>query len=258
MNRFDRVMAYVRGVQVEIPEPSSFEEQVNFDPNSGNELYRQVKLKKEILNKIIGLNEFRINLTTGEIIFDFTGKFLPSEYRNLINKENILNYLEHINYFKFVKLDAKNFLQNSRVRVLHSTIDIQVEEEPTNYFKFLNHLISKMETNFEAKRFSNGNINISKEAETNKQGITGYAKHKELMRRNKNNSLFRELLPPADLEYFKTVLRFEQKLSNAREIYQAFNITSKTNSLLNLLNSDIFPVVNTLNNLFDSLEVPNV
>lgn len=259
MNRFDKVRIEARGVQVEILALASFGYKPEVDPISGIILSKEYKLKKQVLNEIIGLNSLIIKYMPDNfctVLFEFTGKFLPVEYRNLINKENILSYLEHLNYFKYVKIGAQDFLQKSKVRTLDSTIDIQVEEDPTNYLNYLNHLVSKMETDFGAKRYNNGNVDLKRKTETNRQPVTGYDKCKELKKRK--NALFRELLPPEDREYFKTVLRFEQKLSNTREIYQAFNMSSKTNSLLNILHSDIYPVVNTLNTLFDSLEVPNV
>lgn len=258
MNRYDRVVAVARGVQVEIPDPCSFEEQVGIDPVTGKELFRLVKLKREVINKIIGLIEFRINFTTGEIVFDFTGKFLPSEYRNLINKENILSYLEHINYFKFVKLDAKNFLQNSRVRVLHSTIDIAVQKEPAKYLRFLHNLIQKTENVFQSSIYRNGNVEIRRTAETNRQCITCYSKGKEIMRNNKNNACLKKLISLDDWNYFNQVIRFEQKLSNRnQEITRLHNLSQGDNTLVSVLNSTEYPVVNNLNNLFDVLEVPN-
>lgn len=256
MNRFDEVKAVVRDVPVEILALGYFDESRGVDPRTEQTLYTQFKLKKEVLREIVGLTGLTINLTTGETSLDFTGKFLPKEYRNLINKENILKYIEHINKFGFVRLDAEDFLKKAKVRSLHSTVDIKVEEPPTKYLNYLHHLVTTRETAFEAKRYKNGNIDLKRKTETNRQPVTVYDKHKEL--KKQKNALLRELLGQEGLKPFRQVIRFEQKLPNTREIYQAFNIISKDNSLLNILHSDIYPVVNTLNTLFDSLEVPNV
>lgn len=259
MNRFDKVRASARGVPVEILAPSFFDGKGGIIPVSCESTYINWKLKKEKRINIIGLADLCFNETTDELTLDFTGKFLPAEYRNLINKDNILKYIEYFNELGLIRFNAQNFLQKSRVHILHSTIDIQVEKDPDSYLTFLKNLVSKMESKFWERDYDNSkNLTIKRKASTNKQSTTCYNKHKELMKKNKESAIFRSLLSPVDREYFKTVLRFERKLSKTREIYQAFNITSKTNSLLNILHSDIYPVVNTLNTLFDSLEVPNV
>ena len=258
MNRFDKVRASVRGVSVEILAPSFFEGKGGIVPVSCESTYVNWKLKKEERIKIIGLADLCFNETTGELVLDFSGKLLPAEYRNLINKDNILKYLEYVNELGLIRFNAKDFLQKSRVQALHSTIDIQVEKDPDSYLTFLKNLVSKMESKFWERDYDNSrNLTIKRKTSTNKQSTTIYNKHKELIRNNMESALLRELLTPEDLEYFKLVLRFEQKLPKPAEIYQAFNITSKDNSLLNILHSDIYPVVNTLNTLFDSLEVPN-
>lgn len=258
MNKFDRIKVTVRGVQVLITAPSSFEELRGVSLQTGQTLFTNFKLKKEVLANIVGLIGLFINQTTGEVTLDFTGKLLPAEYKNLINKENILKYIERVNELGLVEFDIQDFLQKSKVRLLHSTIDVQVEESKVKYLNYLNHLVTKKETSFEAKRYNNGNVDLKRKADTNRQAVTGYDKNKELMRRNTSSVLFRESLSEVDNKYFEQVIRFERKLSNTRAIYSAFNITPRYNSLLNILHSDISPVVNTLNTLFDELGVPNV
>jgi len=259
MNKFDRVRVVVRGVQVEILAPHKFTNTLKPDPATGDILSVKYFLDKKVQKMITGLQDLVINYMPDDfctVTLDFTGKFLSSEYKNLINKENILKYIERVNELGLVQLDVQDFLQKSKVRLLHSTIDVQVEEPPINYLNYLHHLVSKKGTAFEAKHYNNGNVDLRRNAETNRQPITVYDKCKELKKRK--NALLRELLGDEGLEPFNQVIRFEQKLPNVHDIYQAFNITSKDNSLLSILHSDIYPVVNTLNTLFNSLEVPNV
>lgn len=261
MNKFDRVRVIVGGVQVEILAPHKFTKTQKPDPVTGDILSVKYFLDKKEQEMITGLQDLVINYMSNNfctITLDFTGKFLPFEYRNLINNENILKYIERANGLGLVQFDAQDFLQKSKVRLLHSTIDVQVEESKVKYLNYLNHLVTKKETSFEAKRYNNGNVDVKRKADTNRQAVTGYDKNKELMRRNTSSVLFRESLSEVDKKYFEQVIRFERKLSNTRDIYSAFNITPRDNSLLNILHSDISPVVNTLNTLFDELGVPNV
>jgi hypothetical protein len=184
------------------------------------------KLKRQFLRT--GIKEIYINDTKCSI--DFSSKFVPGLYQDMININTIERYLTDISNSGLIKLNVPEVINNSLVRTCDTTNNMKVENVAT----YINAMtVYKLNDKYNFKTWINESIEFERKAKTNvyKEHLMIYNKLPELMTaRNKD---FRTGI---DINYFKNVLRFESRFTTFALMRKLFEVPD--NNLITILNSD--------------------
>ena len=179
-----------------------------------------------------------------ELVIEFSGKILGSDYKKLISTETIRQCFENINSLGVCSLDVEAILADAIVVKCDVTQDVYCADIPsvTNYIR---SNISNYQS-YAAKLLRNGNFVVDKNVTTRqaKKRLTIYDKGKE-MNRIDNRKFMNEYNIP-DTE-FDNVCRFEINLNSIAQIKSSLGITDTR--LMSVLTSTKNPILDFLDDV---------
>ena len=179
-----------------------------------------------------------------ELVIEFSGKILGSDYKKLISTETIRQCFENINFLGVCTLDVAAILEDAIVVKCDVTQDVHCEDTSsiTNYIR---SNISNYHS-YTPKLRRNGNFVVEKNVTTrqSKKRLTIYNKNKE-MNRIDNRKFMNEYNIP-DTE-FDNVCRFEINLNSIAQIKSSLGITDTR--LMSVLTSTKNPIIDFLDDI---------
>lgn len=177
-------------------------------------------------------------------IIDLSSKMCPQLYSEMFNRNTIERYLNKLKETNLISFDTNLLIENSDVLSCDVTDNVKVKEDVQSYINSL--AIFKLNNKYKCDLNINESIIFERDVKTNslKERLTVYFKYVELLL--KRNTTFRNEI---DIEYYKTIVRFESRFSNLELIRKSFNIPDV--KLLSILNSDVKINYNLLNKITD-------
>lgn len=191
----------------------------------------------EAKNICLGLNKITYMPETGIVTVDISGKLLPIQHKQLISQSNIENCIDIINGTGYLQADMLPLLENSTVRKIDFTENIEV----SNVNEYLQAVacISSQKYN---KDTYNGRGN-----DVGKTGVVFRGTFKTF----KEYLLFYDKQAETKNEVYKNNLRIESKRSTFDSIRKD---VKAQNNLLDILTSNEKPVLKVCNRIFGSNE----
>lgn len=179
--------------------------------------------------KTLGLKN--ITVKENNTILEMSSKYLPTEYFEMININNVATYLSELNKSKIIEFDSNELINNTEVLTCDITQNVFMQNSIEDYINILS--IFKLNNKYFCKIFENESVSFIKKVSTNslKDNLVIYNKYPELLL--KENSKLRNEL---DINQFKNILRFETRFTTLKAVRNNLNISD--NNLLSILNSD--------------------
>ena len=158
-----------------------------------------------------------------ELVIEFSGKILGSDYKKLISTETIRQCFENINSLGVCSLDVEAILADAIVVKCDVTQDVYCADIPrvTNYIR---SNISNYQS-YAAKLLRNGNFVVDKNVTTRqaKKRLTIYDKGKEMSKMENKRFLEKYDVSAKD---FRDVCRFEMNLNSIAQIKSTLGIAN--------------------------------
>lgn len=176
-----------------------------------------------------------------ELVIEFSGKILGSDYKKLISTETIRQCFENINSLGVCSLNVEEIMKDAVVVKCDVTQDVLCEDIPA-VSAFIKGNVRSYNL-FSVKRLRNNNLTIEKNVTTRqaKKRLTIYDKGKEM-----NKMENRRFLEKYDVsaEDFRDVCRFEMNLNSIAQIKSSLGITDTR--LMSVLTSTKNPILDFL------------
>ena len=178
-----------------------------------------------------------IDYLENELVIEFSGKILGSDYKKLISTETIRQCFENINSLEICTLDVEAILTDAIVVKCDVTKDVNCTDVPS-VSAFVRDNVRRYRQ-FLVKSPRNKNLIIEKNVETKglKKRLTIYDKGKEMHKMD--NQRFMEKYE-ISAEDFKDICRFEMNLNSIAQIKASLNITDT--QLMTVLTADGNPI----------------
>ena len=162
-----------------------------------------------------------IDYLENELVIEFSGKILGSDYKKLISTETIRQCFENINSLEICTLDVEAILTDAIVVKCDVTKDVNCADVPTVSAFIKGNVRSYNQ--FSVKCLRNGNLTIEKNVTTRqaKKRLTVYDKGKEMSKME--NKRFLEKYDAVE-EDFREVCRFEMNLNSIAQIKSTLGI----------------------------------
>ena len=158
-----------------------------------------------------------------ELVIEFTGKILGKRYAELISVQTIKQCFDNINALGICYLDYEKILNDGEV----TSCDITTDVECTSIKEMNRFMRNNMRSYrlFDAKLHKNGNLEITKIADTNEawKKLTVYNKETEMGK--STNRSFREAYDISPLD-FQNKCRFEIRVNSEEQVRQTLRITN--------------------------------
>lgn len=156
-----------------------------------------------------------------ELVIEFSGKILGSDYKKLISTETIRQCFENINSLGVCSLDVGAILEDAIVVKCDVTQDVYCTDIPA-VSAFIKGNVRSYNL-FSVKRLRNNNLTIEKNVTTRqaKKRLTIYDKGKEMNKMENKRFLERYDVAAED---FRDVCRFEMNLNSIAQIKSALGI----------------------------------
>lgn len=191
----------------------------------------------------------KIDCPEREVVIEFTGKILGSDYPKLISMNTIHQCFQAINSTGIVTLDVEVMMDADVVKC-DVTKDIHSDDVPklTNYVR--QHISSYQK--YICRRLRNNNLVVEKNVVTRKmkKRMTIYDKGKEMQKVENQRFVEAYGLEGA----FDGICRFELNLNSKEQIRNALG--SSNTKLLSVLSSDANPILNFLDEVIGSTPEP--
>ena len=191
----------------------------------------------------------KIDCPEKEVVIEFTGKILGSDYPKLISLSTIHQCFQAINSTGIVTLDVEVMMDADVVKC-DVTKDIHSDDVPklTNYVR--QHISSYQK--YICRRLRNNNLVVEKNVVTRKTKtrMTIYDKGKEMQKVENQRFVEAYGLEGA----FDGICRFELNLNSKEQIRNALG--SSNTKLLSVLSSDANPILNFLDEVIGSTPEP--
>ena len=188
----------------------------------------------------------KIDCPEKEVVIEFTGKILGSDYPKLISMNTIRQCFQAINSTGIVTLDVEVMMDADVVKC-DVTKDIQYDDIPSLTTYLRNHTSSYQR--YVCRKLRNSNLVVEKNVTTRKtkKRMTIYDKGKEMQK--VENRRFVEAYGVQGV--FDGVCRFELNLNSKEQIRQALG-TSNT-KLQAVLSTSANPIVDFLDDVIDDV-----
>ena len=162
-----------------------------------------------------------IDYLENELVIEFSGKILGSDYKKLISTETIRQCFENINSLEICTLDVEAILTDAIVVKCDVTKDVNCADVPAVSAFIKDNVRSYNQ--FSVKCLRNGNLTIEKNVTTRqaKKRLTVYDKGKEMSKME--NKRFLEKYDAVE-EDFREVCRFEMNLNSIAQIKSTLGI----------------------------------
>lgn len=179
-----------------------------------------------------------------ELVIEFSGKILGSDYKKLISTETIRQCFENINYLGVCSLNVEEIMKDAVVVKCDVTQDVLCEDIPA-VSAFIKGNVSSY-NQFSVKCLRNGNLTIEKNVTTRqaKKRLTIYDKGKEMNKME--NKRFLEKYD-VSAEDFSGVCRFEMNLNSIAQIKTSLNISDT--QLMTVLTAEGNPIAEFINDI---------
>lgn len=178
-----------------------------------------------------------------ELIIEFTGKILLSDYPQLINKETIMSCFDNINNLNICKLRVDSIIDDSSVLKCDVTKDIS-EADIKSITSTIRQNLSNY-TKWNIKRYNSGVVieNVVSTPKYKKRLVI-YDKGKELNKASNSNFLNSTKNSHEVIDYYKDKVRFELNLNTMYQIRQLLNLpNNKLNSVLKSTANPILTII---------------
>lgn len=209
-------------------------------------------LKPEVCKKLIGVRGITIKNHKNTVILNLTGKILQKRYAEGLSSETFSHAIYNLNDYGVVTVDEDEFLGTGKVRLIHSTMDIETNEKPIDYINYLKSVTSTLLRTFQVRQYPTG-LTIGRTKNSIIPFLRIYAKYEELTT-TKDGGQILGYLSNEDMDYFRNVLRFEAQLDSFAEIRRYYDFKDE-NNLLEILYSNNRPVVNVFNQIIEETGV---
>lgn len=183
-----------------------------------------------------------VDYEESELVIEFTGKVLGTDYHKLISKDTIKECFTAINDMGICTLNIDEILNDAEVVKCDITTDI-VCENTAGLTAYINgNIVSHRKYN--CRILGNGNLIIEKNVTTNdyKKRITIYDKQKEMNKMD--NRRFAERYD-CDMNDFTGRVRLEMNLNSKAQIRKALGIADT--NLMSVLNASAEPIYDFMN-----------
>lgn len=179
-----------------------------------------------------------------ELVIEFSGKILGSDYKKLISTETIRQCFENINSLGVCSLDVEEIMKDAVVVKCDVTQDVLCEDIPA-VSAFIKGNVSSY-NQFSVKCLRNGNLTIEKNVTTRqaKKRLTIYDKGKEMSKMENRRFLEKYDVSAED---FRDVCRFEMNLNSIAQIKSSLGITDTR--LMSVLTSTKNPILDFLDDV---------
>ena len=179
-----------------------------------------------------------------ELVIEFSGKILGSDYKKLISTETIRQCFENINYLGVCSLNVEEIMKDAVVVKCDVTQDVLCEDIPA-VSAFIKGNVSSY-NQFSVKCLRNGNLTIEKNVTTRqaKKRLTIYDKGKEMSKMENRRFLEKYDVSAED---FRDVCRFEMNLNSIAQIKSSLGITDTR--LMSVLTSTKNPILDFLDDV---------
>lgn len=202
------------------------------------------------------LTELKFNITSpyllyieidyieNELVIEFSGKILGSDYKKLISTETIRQCFENINEMGICTLDVEAILADAIVVKCDVTKDVNCTDVPAVSAFIKGNVRSYNQ--FLVKCLRNGNLTIEKNVTTRqaKKRLTIYDKSKEMDKMD--NKRFMEKFE-ISADDFKDICRFEMNLNSIAQIKASLNITDT--QLMTVLTANGNPIAEFIDDI---------
>lgn len=167
------------------------------------------------------LLHIEIDYLEKELVIEFSGKILGSDYKKLISTETIRQCFENINDMGICTLDVEAISADSTVVKCDVTKDVCCTDIPA-VSAFIKGNVRSYNL-FSVKRLRNNNLTIEKNVTTRqaKKRLTIYDKGKEMSKMENRRFLEKYDVSAED---FRDVCRFEMNLNSIAQIKSALGI----------------------------------
>lgn len=179
-----------------------------------------------------------------ELVIEFSGKILGSDYKKLISTETIRQCFHNINDMDICTLDVEAILADSTVVKCDVTKDVNCADVPAVSAFIKGNVRSYNQ--FSVKCLRNGNLSIEKNVTTRqaKKRLTIYDKGKEMNKMENKRFLEKYEI---SAEGFKDICRFEMNLNSIAQIKSSLGITDTR--LMSVLTSTKNPILDFLDDV---------
>lgn len=179
-----------------------------------------------------------------ELVIEFSGKILGSDYKKLISTETIRQCFENINSLGVCSLDVEAISADSTVVKCDVTKDVCCTDIPV-VSAFIKSNVRSYNL-FSVKHLRNKNLTIEKNVTTRqaKKRLTIYDKGKEMSKMENKRFLEKYDVLAED---FRDVCRFEMNLNSIAQIKSSLGITDTR--LMSVLTSTKNPILDFLDDV---------
>ncbi len=185
-----------------------------------------------------------IDFLENELVIEFSGKILGSDYKKLISAATIRQCFENINSLGVCTLGVEEIMEDAIVVKCDVTRDVYCEDTSsiTNYIR---SNISNYQS-YTPKLLRNGNFVVEKNVTTrqSKKRLTIYNKNKEMNRIDNRKFMDEYNIPDTE---FDNVCRFEINLNSIAQIKSSLGITDTR--LMSVLTSTKNPIIDFLDDI---------
>ncbi len=208
-----------------------------YDENRFNKIVKNNIVTKLTFNRTDPFSLLiKLDYTNKELVIEFSGKVLESDYPELISLDTIETCFEHINAMGFCSIDS-NAMMNSKVVKCDVTKDIPYQDIPCMTTYIRNNLSNYQK--YVCRSLRNGNFIMEKNVMTRqaKKRLTIYDKNRE-MSKIENRRFMKEFGIREDR--FNQLCRFELNLNSISQIKTSLNISDT--SLRQVLTATANPI----------------
>ena len=233
MLKFDKIKLVTNIEDIEILDERQFNLTYKDNQISAMKFYQEIPY---LLN-------IKIDFEASEVVIEFTGKILKSDYKKLISIETIRQCFDNINEMGFCYINIDAILKHAQVVKCDVTKDITDIDTP-QLTSYIRGNLSNYQ-NYQCRKLRNGNLTIEKNVITKKtmKRITIYDKGKEMNRAS--NIRFSQDYGITD--NFDGVSRLEMNLNSKQQIRTALGI-SDTN-IMTVLSAKANPILDFMQEL---------
>ena len=222
---------------------------IEFDDSQFEKTEKNGSCTYKYYQEVPYLLAIKIDCPEKEVVIEFTGKILGSDYPKLISMNTIRQCFQAINSIGIVTLDVEVMMDADVVKC-DVTKDIPTDDVPklTNYVR--QHISSYQK--YICRRLRNNNLVVEKNVVTRKtkKRMTIYDKGKEMQKVENQRFVEAYGLEGA----FDGICRFELNLNSKEQIRNALG--SSNTKLLSVLSSDANPILNFLDEVIGSTPEP--
>ena len=191
----------------------------------------------EFHQKVPFLLNIEVDYEDNELVLEFTGKVLGSDYPKLISIETIKQCFININNMGICLLDIDAIMDDASVVKCDVTQDVCCDDVPALTKYIASNIINYRE--YIARTLRNSNFVVEKNVTTRgyKKRLTIYNKQKEMNKRENSRYMTEYNIPP---NTFENICRFELNLNSTAQIKKSLGISDTSlQSVLTATNNPI-------------------